>query len=277
MILNEQIQNIEFCPFIDTEKIIIESIKDNLDSISDEYELMPYPLAHWINTRNVDNVNYILSILNTDKKRVFICQHNFVEKLKFKSTDLVFTPHSSESDNFISIPHISINWNKEYIKNEKNFKFSFLGSSKTHWTRKGLIDLYPDNCFDSGQYWGLDKNMTKEFNDKYIKMIGDSYFSLCPRGTGISTVRLFESIYMNSIPVIIADGYKKPMSDIINWDEFSITIKEKDIDKIAEIIKSVSDEEIAKKQERLKFISDNYINNNIIDIILKKLKDKNEK
>jgi hypothetical protein len=113
--------------------------------------------------------------------------------------------------------------------------------------------------------------MTREFNDKYIKMIGDSYFSLCPRGTGISTVRLFESVYMNSIPVIIADGYKKPISDIINWDDFSITIKEEDIDKLEDIINSITNDEIIKKQEKIKFINDNYINNNIIEIIKKKL------
>jgi len=271
MILNEQIQNIEYCPFINTEKIIIESIKNNLDIISDDYELMPYPLAHWINTNGVSNVNDILPHLNTSKKRVFICQHNFVGNLKFNDSDLVFTPHSSDSDNFISIPHIAINWDKSYIKSDKKFKFSFLGSSKTHWTRSKLIELYPDNCFDSGQYWGLDKNMTREFNDKYIKMIGDSYFSLCPRGTGISTVRLFESVYMNSIPVIIADGYKKPISDIINWDDFSITIKEEDIDKLEDIINSITNDEIIKKQEKIKFINDNYINNNIIEIIKKKL------
>lgn len=272
MILNEQIQNIEYCPFINTEKSIIESIKNNLDIISDEYELMPYPLAHWINTIGVNQTNQILSNLNSDKKRVFICQHNFVGNLKFNDDDLVFTPHSSNNDNFISIPHIAINWNQDYIKDDKKFKFSFLGSSKTHTTRQQLIDLYPESCFDSGQYWGLDKNMTREFNDKYIKMIGDSYFSLCPRGTGISTVRLFESVYMNSIPVIIADGYKKPISDIINWDEFSITIEEENINKLEDIINSITDDEIIKKQEKLKFINDNYINNNIINIILKKLK-----
>lgn len=272
MIVNNQIQNIEFCPFINTEKFIIESIMNHLNDISDDYELMPYPLAHWINTTGVNVVNQILQSLHSDRKRVFICQHNLVGDLIFNETDLVFTPHSMESDNFISIPHIAINWNKDYINENKKFKFSFLGSSKTHITRQKLIELYPDNCFDSGQYWGLDKNMTKDFNDKYIKMIGDSYFSLCPRGTGISTVRLFESIYMNSIPIIIADGYKKPIADDIDWNEFSLTIKEQDIYKIEDIINSISDDEIIRMKEKLEFINQNYINNNIIDIILKKLK-----
>jgi hypothetical protein len=272
MLINKKILNVEFCPFIDTEKNIIQSIKDNSIVISDDYELMPYPLSHWINSFGVHSVNKVLLDLQSNKKRIFICQHNFVGQLEFLPTDLVFTPHSSLDDNFISIPHIAINWNKKYIKDKKKYKFSFLGSSKTHPIRKKIIGLYPENCFDSGEYWGLDKNMSQDFNENYIKMLGESYFSLCPRGTGLSTVRLFESIYMNSIPVIISDGYDKPISEMISWDDFSITIEENNLDKIEKIINSLTTTEIEEKQKKLKFVNDNYINNQIIDIILNKLK-----
>ena len=54
-----------------------------------------------------------------------------------------------------------------------------------------LVNLYPENCFYSGKNWGLEKNIDKSFNDEYIDLMGDSYFSLCPRGTGISSIRLF--------------------------------------------------------------------------------------
>lgn len=271
MLINNQIKNIDFCPFVHTEETFIKSIIDFSNFISDEYELMPYPLAHWLNTFDVKKTNEIISNLHSDKKRVFVCQHIFVGSLNFKNDDIVLTPHSSENDNFISIPHFAINWDKKYIREKKEYKFSFLGSSKTHIIRNKLIELYTQNCFDSGHYWGLDKNMTKDFNDRYIEMMGNSYFSICPRGTGISSIRLFECIYMNSIPVIIADGYKKPLSDIINWDEFSITILEEDIDKIEEIINSISEDKIEKMQKILKLINEEYINNNIIEIIKKKL------
>ena len=38
-----------------------------------------------------------------------------------------------------------------------------------------------------------------------------SIFTICPRGTGHGTIRLFESLNSGSIPVIISDDYKLPL------------------------------------------------------------------
>ena len=274
MIINKNIEISDFCPFVHTEETIIKDMLKCSEIISDEYELMPYPLAHWLNTYDVKNTNEILSRLNSDRKRVFICQHIFVSRLNFKSDDIVFTPHSTTSDNFISIPHFSINFDKKYIKNEKKYKFSFMGSINTHKIREQLVNRYPENCIDSGQKWGLDKNISTDFNERYMELIGDSYFSLCPRGTGISSIRLFECIQMNSIPVIIADGYKKPLSDILDWNDFSITIPESDLDKIEYIINSLSKDDIKNLQENLSRVNELYINNDISNIIKKNLNKK---
>lgn len=271
MIINKDISEMDFCPYIDTEKDVIKCIVDKKDMISNEYELMPYPLAHWINTIGVDKTNSKISKLSTSRTRIFVCQHILVDKLMFSSNDLIFTPHSSINDKFISIPHKAVNYNKEYISTKKTRKFSFLGSSKTHDIRSKLIKLYPDKCFDSGKHWGLEKDTTDDFKKRYMKMIGESSFSLCPRGTGISTVRLFESILMNSIPVIISDNYKKPLEEFIDWNEFSITIKENEIDQVSNIIDSISEDEIDKKRSKLEYINEVFFNNRFDRFIEKNL------
>lgn len=250
MIINVNTNNFDFCPYIDTEKTIIEQLKNKLHLISDNFELMPYPLAHMINTWGLQKTNDFIKNLNSDRRRIFICQHISVNNLKFQSNDLIFTPHSSLSDNFFSIPHYAVNYDESKIKEDKKFIFSFLGSTQTHHTRKQLIELFPNFCFDSGQFWGLNSN-SEEFKSKYVNLLGDSIFSICPRGTGISSVRLFESMAMNSIPVIISDGYKKPLSDKIAWDSFSVTIPEKEIGNLSHILTNISKEEIVKMQKEL--------------------------
>ena len=45
----------------------------------------------------------------------------------------------------------------------------------------------------------------------YSEILGNTKYSLCPRGTGPSTIRLWESLAMGSVPVIVSDFLKMPM------------------------------------------------------------------
>lgn len=238
MIINNSINFTEWDPYISTEETICKLLIRDKRQISDDYELMPYPLAHWINTIGIPRTQKIIDSLNSSKIRIFICQHIFVNKLKFKENDLVFTPHSSVNDSYYTIPHYAVNVDKSLIKKDKSYEFSFLGSTSTHKVRKDLVNMY-DTCFDSNVHWGLDKGMSKDFNNNYIELLGDSKFSCCPRGTGISSVRLFESMSMGSIPIILADGYKPPLNDKINWSEISLMVNEDNICDIPRLILEV--------------------------------------
>jgi len=271
MIINSIDNNFDFCPYIDTEKTIIEQLKNNSHTISDDFELMPFPLAHMINTWGLQKTNDFIKISSSEVRRIFICQHILVNELTFLSNDIIFTPHASFNDSFFSIPHYAVNYDESKIKENKQYIFSFLGSTQTHHTRKQLTQTFPDFCFDSGQFWGLNSN-SKEFKEKYVNLLGDTKFSLCPRGTGISSVRLFESMAMNSIPVIISDGYKKPLSNKLDWDSFSITIPENQVGNLLDILMNISEEKIIKMQKKLKKIYEYYFcNKNLSQTILENL------
>mgnify|MGYP002775961587 FL=1 len=66
-----------------------------------------------------------------------------------------------------------------------------------------------------------------------------SKFCLCPAGFEVNSPRLVEAIYYDCIPVIIADGFVLPFSDVLNWDVFSLRVKEKDIPRLKEILENV--------------------------------------
>lgn len=262
MVINNSIKNPGiFCPHIKTEETIKDLLIRDHELISDEYEYMPYPLAHWINTIGIPKTQDAIDSLNPNKKNIFVCQHIRVDRLRFDSSDIVFTPHSSTKDNFVTIPHYAVNVDTSLSKENRSIDFSFLGSTSTHTVRKRLVNMY-DTCYDSGVHWGLDKNLKGDFTDKYISLLGNSNFSICPRGTGISSVRLFESMAMGSIPIVVADNYEFPLSDLINWSEISITVKENEISKIKGIVKSFSDEDISNMRSKLIKTYNTYFSNN---------------
>ena len=229
-----------FCPYIKTEERIFELLRRDADIISDEYVLIGLPLAHMINTIGVCETNKYISNINVgvERRRVFVCQHIQVDKLAFKDTDIIFTPHCIEGSIFKSIPHYAVNYDEPRLN--KKDSFSFIGSILTHCTRRKIVSLY-DNCLDSGTAWGLDSNLSDSFKRRYIDHTNNFKYSLCPRGTGISSVRLFESMAMNCTPVVIADGYKLPLDNYIDWDNYVIRVPEVDVARIEEYIKPKRD------------------------------------
>jgi len=260
----------DFCPYIKTEETICELIERDIKDINNNYNFIYIPLAHLINTKGIIATNQILDSINVDN-RVFVCQHIQCKNLQFRDSDIIFTPHSSKNRRFISIPHYAVNFDKYYGKHDK-YLFSFIGSINTHISRSQIVHRYP-TCFDSKKHWGLDKGLPEEFKRKYIEMIGDSKFSICPRGTGISSVRLFESMAMGTIPVIIADNYDPPLSDKLNWGDFSVSIRENEIHKIEHILKSYSEEKIKEMSIKVLDIYYTYFSNdNLHKVLIEKIK-----
>lgn len=54
--------------------------------------------------------------------------------------------------------------------------------------------------------------LRKEGNEKaeYLQAIRDSWFTLCPSGSGPNSIRIFESLALGSIPIILAKDLMMP-------------------------------------------------------------------
>jgi hypothetical protein len=69
-----------------------------------------------------------------------------------------------------------------------------------------------------------DVTPTIEGRKKYLREIKSSKFVLCPRGNGIDTHRIWETLYMGSIPIVIYEETHHLLTDlpilfINNWNE----------------------------------------------------------
>lgn len=72
-------------------------------------------------------------------------------------------------------------------------------------------------------------------NEKYADLLSDSIFALCPSGTGPNSLRLWEAIHAEVIPVILADTYIPP-GNLSLWEEACLLVKESDIEKLPNIL-----------------------------------------
>ena len=125
---------------------------------------------------------------------------------------------------------------------EKDIFCSFMGSYDTHPCRQKMRDLLVDEK----------KYIFKEFSDfnEYCILMNKSIFSLCPRGIGYTSFRLYEAIMCGSIPIYIwEDDYCMPFSEYVQWRDFCIVIESKDIEKLPSILSHVNVDEIQKNLE----------------------------
>lgn len=85
---------------------------------------------------------------------------------------------------------------------------------------RGIVDK-PDALVDNSA------------SDKFRRILLESVFSLCPSGTGPNSIRLWESIGLGAIPVILADTLALPGNPAL-WEEAAVFCKE-DRDSILEL------------------------------------------
>jgi len=205
---------------VKTEQVLFEQLTYYAPTIETNYVYVVMPLANLINKTGIQNTQKIINSIcasNQDKKLFFICQHIQVDKLNFHGR-LVFTPHATILDPYVPLPHYSCNYDETYSKpwEQRQYTFSFMGSFVTHPVRRRIYSALkgrPD-CLvvDTGRWHFEAKPDKQEANRKaYVQLLGNTKFSLCPRGTGPSSIRIWESMAMGASPLIVSDLLKMPL------------------------------------------------------------------
>lgn len=203
-----------------TEETISRQLMERYNQIDSAYTYVSLPLAWNINNRGIaptqrliDEICFNLS----SEKLFFVCQHILVDQLEFHG-NLVFTPHATALDAFVPIPHYSCNYDPQRAKawEDRQYTFSFMGSFHTHPVRRKLYDSLKsrDDCLivDTGNWHFEGAPEKQQLNsEEYIQILGDTKYSLCPRGTGPSTIRIWEAMAMGSTPLILSDFLQMPL------------------------------------------------------------------
>ncbi|GFZ05199.1 exostosin family protein [Actinidia rufa] len=95
----------------------------------------------------------------------------------------------------------------------------------------------------------------------YESMLKKSRFCLCPSGYEVASPRVIEAIYAECVPVLISDGYVPPLSDVLNWKAFSVSVAVKDIPNLKRILMGISQSQYLRMHRRVKQVQRHFVIN----------------
>jgi len=101
--------------------------------------------------------------------------------------------------------------------------------------RQRVFDLFKDKSWVTNEGAVL----TLEGRRRFLKQLRNHDFVLCPRGNGVDTHRLWETLYMGSIPIVrrhvaMEDFYDLPICWIDDWPEVTESFLDSEYKRITE-------------------------------------------
>lgn len=118
-------------------------------------------------------------------------------------------------------------WNPRYL-------YSFQGAGMNHAVRQQLLrGTHPKGVLvDHGllTHHAISEERRGVYEKNYVETILASQFVLCPRGFGPCSYRLFETMQLGRVPVIISDDWV-PIQGV-PWEQCSLTVRESEVDSI---------------------------------------------
>jgi hypothetical protein len=271
---------------------MIDQIKFNLRA---ERNPLPKTLLT-ILTRRIKNARDVLSGLGMQLRVHTVCQQIYWtdlmdEFLSLGITDLWLTHKTKEIENLRGLrihawPLFAVNIETEKrrvgiedhpIRGRKYFA-SFIGAYMEHYgndTRPRMVEAlkkYPDYFLKLNDMWHFNEEVynqqlgleVKEFSNaskfsvnEYNVILSNSKFSLCPVGAGPNTLRLWESLALGTIPVVISDQYdfpviKKEDGSYVNWLDAVIVHAENDLDSLDDRLRSITQEQLEQMSQACK-------------------------
>jgi hypothetical protein len=121
---------------------------------------------------------------------------------------------------------------------EPEFLYSYIGHSHLRLRRR-IVSLrhHPHALVeDSSAFNAFYATGIQQEHYHYADVMHRSKFILCPRGTGTSSIRLFETLKAGRVPVIIADDWVAPAGP--DWASCSLRLRERDVAKLSDVIAS---------------------------------------
>lgn len=150
----------------------------------------------------------------------------------------------------IPVPLICSPLPKQLIEQniKKDIFCSFVGTCLDTEKYSCRLKLYKQFSNDKDFYFTQkrpwDRIVTQTQFQEFINITQRSNFTLCPRGYGLQSFRIYEALQLNSIPVFVYNKPFFPFADKIDWDDFCIRVHENDIPQLKFRLKSITEEKI---------------------------------
>ncbi|KAJ6289318.1 hypothetical protein OIU76_025183 [Salix suchowensis] len=207
--------------------------------------------------------NLIPSWLFTDDPTVahlFLIPLSFAMKMKkfrpslMKNVNRLICSPSYDSENLLQLARSTVKSRPLMIHPEmmlpRRTKLGFWACSLNSDVRKNLLIFYkgaPEFNFHF-----IDKMKRAAILDAYENELYGSKFCICPRWNNhLGGVCLTESMTFGCVPVILSDYYDLPFNDVLDWNNFSVILKEEHVPNLEKILKEIPEENYKKMHQNL--------------------------
>ena len=131
----------------------------------------------------------------------------------------------------------------DYKTNIKNIFCSFVGSNTHHCREKmmNIMETKTDVLIICNTWTNVIEEDRKLL---FLNITSKSRFTLCPRGYGKTSFRMYEALRLNSIPVYIYDDLWLPYQEILDWSKLAVLVHIDDMDQLYDRLKNITDEQI---------------------------------
>jgi len=119
----------------------------------------------------------------------------------------------------------------------RQIELSFRGSMLRGAVRQAVMPklIKIGDSLTGNRVWDL-KAQGQEKPKDYMNLLASSKYCLYLYGDRAHTSRLYDVVTFGCVPVVVADNYELPFSWLLDWSKFSISVKERDVDRMGEIL-----------------------------------------
>ena len=163
----------------------------------------------------------------------------------------------------VSLPETTIRTPRKPLRNVGGNRVSqrpilaFFAGNMHGRVRPKLLKYWSDKDEDMKVYGPLPIRVSRKMS--YVQHMKSSKYCICPMGHEVNSPRIVEAIYYECVPVIIADNFVLPFSEVLDWSAFSVVVAEKDIPKLKEILLAIPMRRYLKMQINVKMVQKHFL------------------
>lgn len=182
-----------------------------------DWHYLPVFWTRWrVNNKSLSHVNELKKLVNEviicDVKTFTICQH---KDAPFVSLGKAVLFLASRKNNIgIDIPLLSSPHKLPKDIPDKRYFANFVGKNN-HALREEMFKKLKE-------YNNIFLKKGNESESYFVLKMLESYASLCPRGMGGSSFRLYEPLQIGTVPIVIGDIDIRPFKEFIDWEKVSL-------------------------------------------------------
>jgi hypothetical protein len=209
--------------------------------------------------RRAETIQRALLSLNPCRRYFTVCQHDQAPQEVLPPDTLVFSAGGLyQGPGHVPIPLVCSRIRAEIVAKPKDVFCSFVGSL-THRIRRETWDIYrDDSAFRFAVFDQWTRDLPPARFELFTQLTERSRFTLCPRGFGPTSFRLYEAMQLGSVPVYVSDHHHLPWTDEIDWAEIAVVVKQAEIPQLKERLLSIDEASYERMLANIRRVYDHY-------------------